>query len=191
MKRPHAKLGLCALLLVSGAAGARDCNRECLEGHLDAYLTAIASHKPEAGHLWVGFRQTENAVVIPEGQGAWASVTGLGSVQRRYLDPVQSQAGYFGTVYMGEEEAVVAIRVKVQWNQLTEAEWFISRKSDPGLTGEPGKTPFNIETLRATLPAQRWSTRTSMGSPVTTATSSRDIPVARGTRTASPHSTRR
>jgi hypothetical protein len=56
---------------------------------------------------------------------------------------------------MGEEEAVVAIRVKVQWNQVTEAEWFISRKSDPGLTGEPGKTPFSIETLRATLPAQR------------------------------------
>jgi hypothetical protein len=93
--------------------------------------------------------------VIPEGQGAWKSVTGLGSIQRRYFDPVQSQAGYFGTVYMGEEEAVVAIRVKVQWNQTTEAEWFISRKSDPGLTGEPGKTPFDIETLRATLPAQR------------------------------------
>jgi len=38
---------------------------------------------------------------------------------------------------------------------VTEAEWFIARKSDPGLTGEPGKTPFSIETLRATLPAQR------------------------------------
>jgi hypothetical protein len=68
---------------------------------------------------------------------------------------MQSQAGYFGTVNMGEEEAVVAIRVKVQWDQVTEAEWFISRKGDPGLTGEPGKTPFSIETLRATLPAQR------------------------------------
>ena len=85
----------------------------------------------------------------------WASVTGLGSLQRRYLDPVQSQAGYFGTVMMGDEEAVVAIRVKVQWDQVTEAEWFISRKSDPGLTGEAGKTPFNLDTLRSTLPAQR------------------------------------
>ena len=116
---------------------------------------AVAAHDPGAGGLWAGFRQTENAVVIPEGQGVWKSVTGLGSIQRRFLDPVQGQAGYFGTVYMGEEEAVVAIRVKVQWNQVTEAEWFISRKGDPGLTGEPGKTPFNIETLRATLPAQR------------------------------------
>lgn len=146
----------CAMLLVaSTAAAAGQCDRNCLKSHLDAYLNAVAAHKPEAGNLWVGFRQTENAVVIPEGQGAWKNVTALGSIQRRYLDPVQSQAGYFGTVFMGEEEAVVAIRVKVQWNQVTEAEWFISRKSDPGVTGQPGKTPFSIETLRATLPPQR------------------------------------
>ncbi len=155
MRGLQVKLALLGVLLASAAARAQDCNRECLAHHLEAYLAAIASHEPRAGHLWVGFRQTENAVVIPEGDGAWKSVTGLGSVQRRYLDPVQSQAGYFGTVNMGDEEAVVAIRVKVQWNQVTEAEWIISRKGDPGVTGEPGKTPFNIETLRATLPAQR------------------------------------
>jgi len=143
------------LALAGSVASAQNCDRDCLKSHLDGYLAAISSHKPEAANLWVGFRQTENSVVIPEGQGAWKNVTGVGSIQRRYLDPLQSQAGYFGTVYMGDEEAVVAIRLKVQWNQVTEAEWFIARKSDPGLTGEPGKTPFSIETLRATLPAQR------------------------------------
>jgi hypothetical protein len=155
MTRVYAVLGLFASLLVSATASAQSCNRDCLKRHLDAYLNAVASHKPESAGLWAGFRQTENAVVIPEGQGVWANVTGLGSIQRRYFDPVQSQAGYFGTVKMGEEEAVVAVRVKVQRNLVTEAEWFISRKSDPGLTGEPGKTPFNIDTLRETLPAQR------------------------------------
>src|ERR1700733_1926568 len=155
MKASTVALGTILCVMAGRAASAQDCNRDCLNRHLDTYLRAIASHKPEAGNLWVGFGQTEDSVVIPEGQGAWKNVTGLGSIQRHYLDPVQSQAGYFGTVYMGEEEAVVAIRVKVQWNQVTEAEWFISRKSDPGLTGEPGKTPFSIETLRSTLPAQR------------------------------------
>src|SRR6185437_8937617 len=137
---------LCCFMLLVASAGsaAGECDRNCLKSHLDTYLNAIAAHKPEAGNLWVGFRQTENAVVIPEGQGAWKNVTALGSIQRRYLDPVQSQAGYFGTVYMGEEEAVVAIRVKVQRHQVTEAQWFISRKGDPGLTGEPGKTPFSV-----------------------------------------------
>jgi hypothetical protein len=56
---------------------------------------------------------------------------------------------------MGDEEAVVALRLRVQWNQVTEAEWFVARKGDPGMTGEPGKTPFDLEKLRATLPAQR------------------------------------
>jgi hypothetical protein len=155
MNRTFAALCAVASLLCATVANAQACNRDCLKKHLDTYLNAVASHKPEAAGLWVGFRQTENALVIPEGQGMWKSMTGLGSIQRRYLDPVQSQAGYFGTVKLGDEEAVVAIRLKVQWNQVTEAEWFVSRKSDPGVTGEPGKTPFNIETLRATLPAQR------------------------------------
>jgi hypothetical protein len=155
MKRPFAMLFLFASVLGSAAASAQDCNRACLKRHLDTYLDGVASHKPEAAGLWVGFRQTENAIVIPEGQGVWKSVTGLGSIQRHYLDPVQSSAGYFGTVKMGDEEAAVAVRLKVQWDKVTEAEWFISRKSDPGLTGEPGKTPFNLDTLRATLPAMR------------------------------------
>ena len=155
MKRLLALFTALAALALSTTVSAQSCNRDCLERHLDTYLNAVTTHKPETGNLWVGFRQTENAVVIPEGQGAWTNITALGSIQRRYLDSVQSQAGYFGTVLMGAEEAVVAIRIKVQWNQVTEAEWFISRKSDPGVTGEPGKTPFNIETLRATLPAQR------------------------------------
>ena len=155
MKRTTLVLAVMAAMLCSAAATAQSCSRSCLQQHLDTYLAAVAAHKPEAANLWVGFRQTENAVVVPEGQGLWQSVTGLGSIQRRYLDAVQGQAGYFGTVKMGDEEAVVALRLKVQWNQTTEAEWFISRKGDPGMTGEPGKTPFNIDTLKATLPAQR------------------------------------
>jgi hypothetical protein len=146
-------IGLAALW--PAAASAQTCNRDCIGRHLETYLDAVTKHAPQAAGLWVGFRQTENAVAIPEGHGVWKSVTGLGSVQRRYLDPVTGQAGYYGTVRMGEEEAVVALRLKVQWNQVTEAEWFIARKSDPGMTGEAGKTPFNLETLRATLPAQR------------------------------------
>ncbi len=155
MNRTLATLCVLASLLCSTAVSAQNCNRDCLTRHLDTYLAGVSAHKPEAAGLWVGFRQTENSVVIPEGQGLWKLMTGLGSVQRRYLDPVQSHAGYYGTVMLGEEEAVVALRLKVQWNQVTEAEWFISRKSDPGMTGEPAKTPFNLETLRATLPAQR------------------------------------
>ena len=155
MRRAIAVLGLVTTVLGPAFASAKDCERACLQKHLDTYLAAVVSHKPEAGNLWTGFRQTENSVVVPEGQGLWKNVTALGSIQRHYLDPVQGQAGYFGTVMLGDEEAVVALRLKVQWDQNTEAEWFIARKGDPGLTGEPGRTPFDLDTLRKTLPAQR------------------------------------
>jgi len=113
------------------------------------------SHKPAAAGLFIGFRQTENKVVIPEGEGMWASATGLGSVQRRYFDPAKNTASYFGTINEGDKEAAVAVRVKVERNEVTEAEWMISRQSDPGLTGEPGNTPFSVKTLAETLPKER------------------------------------
>lgn len=155
MKKARMLLAFTSGLILSSFASAQNCNRNCLEDHLDTYLAAVTSNNPAEGELWIGFRQTENSIVIPEGQGVWENVTGLGSIQRRYLDPEQGSAGYFGTVYMGEEEAVVAVRLKVESDEVTEAEWFISRESDPGLTGEPGATPFDIEILAETLPEQR------------------------------------
>ena len=154
MKTSSAFFCLLGSLLLSASASAQDCNRDCLASHLNTYLDAVTQHTPANGNLWEGFRQTENSVVIPAGQGVWENVTALGSIQRRYFDPLQSQAGYYGTVMMGAEEAVVAIRVKVQWDKVTEAEWFISRKSDVGVNGT-GNTPFDLEMLRKTLPAQR------------------------------------
>lgn len=157
MNKPLVALGVAVALLASATAGAADrtCDRACLKRQLDGYLNAVVTHKPESGNLWVGFRQTENAQVVAETQGLWKSATGLGDIQRRYFDPVQGQAAYFGTVKIGAEDAAVALRLKVEWNQVTEAEWFIARKGDVGMTGEPGKTPFNIDTLRATLPPER------------------------------------
>ncbi len=154
MKTSSAFFCLLGSFLLSASASAQDCNRDCLTSHLNTYLDAVTQHTPANGNLWEGFRQTENSVVIPAGQGVWENVTALGSIQRRYFDPLQSQAGYYGTVMMGAEEAVVAIRVKIQWDKVTEAEWFISRKSDVGVNGT-GNTPFDLEMLRKTLPAQR------------------------------------
>jgi len=41
--------------------------------------------------LMIGFRQTENAIVVRPGNGLWKTMTGLGAVQRKYLD--RSRAG--------------------------------------------------------------------------------------------------
>src|SRR6185436_11383756 len=77
------------------------CDRACLKTTLDQYLNAVVKHDPAAAPLLPGFRQTDNSVVVRPPNGVWKTVTALGKVQRRYLDPVSGQAGYFGTVEEG------------------------------------------------------------------------------------------
>src|SRR5580658_6193707 len=86
---------------VSLSAAADDCDRACLKTSLDQYLSAVIKHDPAAAPLFVGFRQTDNAVVTRPGTGVWKTVTGLGKMQRRYMDPVTGQAAYFGIVEEG------------------------------------------------------------------------------------------
>lgn len=141
-------------------AAANDCDRACLKATLDQYLTAVVKHDPAAAPLFVGFRQTENAVVVRPGTGVWKSVTGLGKMQRRYLDAVSGQAGYFGIVEEGSNLAIVTVRVKVENRKITEAEWLMARKGDPGLNGPATATQaagnfFEPDNLVANAPPDR------------------------------------
>ena len=109
-----------------------------------------------AAPLVVGFRQTENAINVRPGNGVWKSVTGLGKVQRRYLDPVTGQAAYYGTVEEGSDTAVVTVRVRVENRKLTEAEWFLARANDPEAllaSLQPKPRPYHL--LRDALNAYR------------------------------------
>jgi hypothetical protein len=149
MMRLVCALGLGAIVIGGGgnsASAQTGCDRACLRAMLDQYLTAVVKHDPAAAPIVVGFRQTENAINVRPGNGVWKTVTGLGKVQRRYLDPVTGQAAYYGTVEEGSGTAVVTVRVRVENRQLTEAEWHIARADDPGLNGarQPGRPPANL-----------------------------------------------
>jgi hypothetical protein len=135
------------------------CDRTCLRTLLDQYLTAVIKHDPAAAPLVVGFRQTENAVNVRPGSGVWKTVTGLGGMQRRYLDAGNGQAAYYGVVQEGVESAIVTVRIRVENRKLTEAEWYLARPNDPGLNGprQPGRPPanlFNPEYLTANPPPE-------------------------------------
>ncbi len=159
MTRTLAVVAFIAAMTPSLAA-AQDCDRACLKDALDRYLSAVAAHDPSAAPLIAGFRQTENAVAVRLGTGVWKSVTGLGKVQRRYLDSVSGQAAYFGVVEEGERSAIVTVRVRVQNRRITEAEWYIARQGDPGLNGpqQPGQPAgnfFDPDNLAKNSPPER------------------------------------
>jgi hypothetical protein len=94
------------------------------------------------------------------GTGVWKSVTALGKVQRRYLDPVTGNAAYFGTVDEGAEKAIVTVRVRVENRKITEAEWYLARKGNPGLNGldakgQPSGNFFEPDALVTNSPPER------------------------------------
>jgi hypothetical protein len=149
-----------ALVGVGTASAQGDCDRACLKALLDQYLNAVVKHDPAAAPLVVGFRQTENAINVRPGTGVWKTVTALGKLQRRYVDPVSGQAGYYGTIEEGSTTAVVTVRLRVEKRKLTEAEWYLARPDDPGLQGarQPGRGPannYNADYLIANPPPDR------------------------------------
>lgn len=143
----------CALASPASAAGL-PCDRACLRTTLDAYLNAVIKHDPAGAPLMIGFRQTENAIVVRPGNGLWKSMTGLGSMQRRYLDAVTGQAAYFGIIKEGSAQAVVTVRVKVDDRKISEAEWIVARAGEFGPNGPNGNV-FNAESLAANPPPER------------------------------------
>ena len=150
-----AMAGLCSAVPVRALAAGAGCDRACLKSTLESYLAAVMRHDPAAAPLAAGYRHTENAINIPPGQGVWKSVTGLGQVQRRYLDPVSGQAAYYGIAVEGEKLAVVTARLRIENRLVTEAEWYIARESDPGLPGATPPSSWNPQGLSATPPPER------------------------------------
>lgn len=127
-------LGLC---FAGGAASAHEepqCDRACLAQVLDAYLVALVAGDPKAAPITTNYRHTESAVAIPLGKGLWASAEKLGSVDRRYYDPVSGNAAFFGTVEMPDGEVTISsLRLHVTGGKADEAEWHVTRASDNGI----------------------------------------------------------
>ena len=153
-KRLFLLLSVAGFIAISSIASAqeRSCNRACLADLLDKYLNAVIAHDPAKAPLVVGFRQTENSIATPLGEGLWRTTTALGEVQRRFYDPINGSAAYWGLIKEGAGSAVVSVRVRIENREISEAEWLIGRPSHDGMTGEPGKVLIGIDYLIANPP---------------------------------------
>lgn len=151
---------LMTVMFVSSGVFAEDCDRGCMKGLLDRYLNAVVQNNPAAVPLTPGYRQTENAVVSRPGQGIWKTAKGLGKVQRRYFDPITSNAGFFGTIEeKSGDAAILTLRLRVDNRRVSEAEWYLARKGDPGMgvgAGPQTNTSFwDPEYLAKNSPPER------------------------------------
>jgi hypothetical protein len=140
---------------VSASAQPAVCDRACMGDLLDRFIAAVVAKDPTQAPLAIGFRQTQNAVLTPAGSGAWQTITAIGPVQRRYFDPVSGNAAFFGLATDRGEPAVVSLRLRIENRQITEGEWHIAHKGDPGISGMGSEVLFDAEKLAANPPPER------------------------------------
>ncbi len=154
-----AVMGTLVCALTTGVVGQRGpsaaaCDRACLTGIADAYLAALVAHDPTKAPMAPNAKFTEQAQVLPVGGGLWKSATeGPTSFKIPVPDPV---AGQIGLIVMMKASASafpappargggpataepagpvaiqLALRLKVQNRQITEAEHIIARIANPG-----------------------------------------------------------
>ena len=108
-------------------AEAASCDRACLYGFLDRYLSALENHAPDKIPAAPGLRYTENGADVKLGEGLWQTVTGYTAYQGRVADLKKGEVAVIGQVKEGEHPVAFATRLKIKNGKITEAETVIGR----------------------------------------------------------------
>jgi len=121
-------MGRCVVLLAASAAlagtvQAADCDRGCLIGIADEYLSALVIRDPSEAPVAATVRFTENTHVTKLGQGsAWTNVTGVRDYRIYIADPDAGQVAVYTVLDGKERPAILTLRMKVEDKLLTEIE---------------------------------------------------------------------
>lgn len=132
--RRHRQVALLLIGLLSmqpaARAASQSCDRDCLNGHVDAYLAALVAHDAARLPLARDVKFTENLVPLPLGSaGLWQTVTGRGTYNIYAADVVTGNAGWIGVVGESGKPLFMALRLKVVAGRISEAETLVGRIS--------------------------------------------------------------
>ena len=109
-----------------------DCNRACLEGLINQYLEALVARDPSRLPLSADVKYTEQDQVLQVGDGFWKTVTGRGSYNHYFADPVTAQAGWMGTMRERNGVLLMSVRLRVELGRITEIETSYFRQGGGG-----------------------------------------------------------
>src|SRR3984957_340494 len=142
---------LCA---VSGAAVAdtSPCDRACLRGIAEDYLTAMLAHAPKKAPLALNARYTENGAELSLPDGLWRTLDKLGSYRLYVADPQARMIAFLAKGLENGAPVLIGTRLRVINHQITEMESVVARLSsttggaafgtapkNPSIDGEPRK----------------------------------------------------
>jgi hypothetical protein len=153
------RAALVAATLMGGAnvAFAADCNRACLEGFVDRYLDAVIADQPSAVPLAPGVRFTEDGQELMIGDGLWNTLRAKGHYRLFVSDVPAGQVAFFGSIEEDHRDpnqgtpALIALRLKIRNEQITEIEQIVIRDENAGKRVEAlgAPNPIYLQTIPA------------------------------------------
>jgi hypothetical protein len=118
-----------------------NCDRACLEGVMNQYLSALAARDPKRLPLSADVRYTENDQPMDLGDGFWKTVESVGNYKHIFADPEAGQVVFMGTMHEAGKPLLMSVRLGIQLGRITEIEAIYFRQGGGG--------PANIAALDA------------------------------------------
>ena len=111
------------------------CDRVCLEGFVERFLVALIAHDPTQLTTAPNLKYTENGQQLNPGDGLWGTATALGDYAISAADPASGTVGFVGTIVETDVPSLLALRLTVDTQQLTEIEAVVFREEAVGERG--------------------------------------------------------
>lgn len=98
------------------------CDRACLEGVVNQYLSALARRDSKGLPLSEDVMYTENDQVMKVGDGFWKTVEGVGHYKHIFADPEFGQVAVMGTMLEAGGPILMSLRLRIELGRITEIE---------------------------------------------------------------------
>ena len=108
-------------------AATTDCNRSCLEEHVDRFLDAAIAHDPSKVPFERKLKYTENGVTLLPGDGLWRTLTARGGFRMVVADEQTGHIAVLASVREDDIPAVIAVHLTVRNGRIPAAEVFLQR----------------------------------------------------------------
>jgi len=122
------------------APAAAGCDRACLEGLVNDYLSALAARDPSKVAFAENVKFTENTAKLKVGEGFWQTANGIGTFKLYFAEPEAGEAGFIGTMREWDNPVIFCLRLKVDSGKISEVEDFVVRDAGAGKSLE-ARTP--------------------------------------------------
>jgi hypothetical protein len=136
-----AALAAVSMLGLAQPARAGDrCDRACLEGFADRYVAAMVAHDPSRLPWAARARFTENGQELRIGDALWGTASAAGKYRLYVADPEMGQIGFYGTLFENGAPVLLALRLKIENQVISEAETIVARPTRGSPFANAGET---------------------------------------------------